>query len=411
MYGANEAAIDGDPQTDVRYIRITDIDTDGNLQNEDWKTAKRIDEKYSLDENDLLFARSGATAGKTFIYKKEYGKAIFAGYMIRFRFDETRVNPLFIFYYTLLNRYRSWVRTIQRPSGQPNINSKEFKSFEIPLPPLDIQNHIIELIQSADDQKRQKDQDADDLLDSIDDYVLAELGIKVPVVEEKKCFVVHANEMVGNRIDSHFHQPKYSDFKRALEAGRYRVVPLSSLITDLKNGVEIRTYSDHGYRYLRVSDLGQHGIENHDPRYVDVEEIPKKIKLTSDSFLISRSGSLGLVSAVEDEIREAILSSHIFKVVLNVNQILPKYLEAFFRSQTGQSQLFQNNNGGVVPEISQSALKSISVVVPPLDIQERIVDEVMRRQSQAAKLRQEAAEKWEAAKAQFEAQLLSGEVS
>ena len=63
MYGANEIAIDGDPQTDVRYIRITDIDADGNLQNEDWKTAKRVDEKYTLDENDILFARSGATAG------------------------------------------------------------------------------------------------------------------------------------------------------------------------------------------------------------------------------------------------------------------------------------------------------------------------------------------------------------
>ena len=158
MYGANETAIDGDPQTDVRYIRITDIDADGNLQNEDWKTARKVDEKYALDENDILFARSGATAGKAFIYKREYGKAIFAGYMIRFRFDKTRVHPLFVFYYTLLSRYRSWVRTIQRPSGQPNINSREFKAFEIPLPPLDIQNHIVEIIQSAYAQKKQKEQ-------------------------------------------------------------------------------------------------------------------------------------------------------------------------------------------------------------------------------------------------------------
>ena len=185
MYGANEVAIDGDPQMDVRYIRITDIDADGNLQNEGWKTAKRVDEKYALDENDILFARSGATAGKAFIYKREYGKAIFAGYMIRFRFDKTRVNPLFVFYYTLLSRYRSWILTIQRPSGQPNINSREFKAFEIPLPPLDIQNNIVEIIQSAYAQKKQKEQEADTLLRLIDDYVLAELGIEMPAVEEK----------------------------------------------------------------------------------------------------------------------------------------------------------------------------------------------------------------------------------
>ena len=146
------------------------------------------------------------------------------------------------------------------------------------------------------------------------------------------------------------------------------------MITDLKNGVEIRKYSESGYRYLRVSDLGQYGIVNNDPRYVDVEEIPSKIKLTSDSFLISRSGSLGLVSVIDDEIRKSILSSHIFKVDLNTNQILPKYLEALFRSQIGQTQFFQNNNGGVVPEISQSALKSLRIVLPPPEIQNHMAE-------------------------------------
>ena len=65
-------------QADVRYIRITDIDDQGGLLSKNWKTAKNIQEKYVLDENDILFTRSGATAGKAFIYKKEYGKAIFA---------------------------------------------------------------------------------------------------------------------------------------------------------------------------------------------------------------------------------------------------------------------------------------------------------------------------------------------
>ena len=263
-------------------------------------------------------------------------------------------------------------------------------------------------MQSAYAQKKQKEQEADALLDSIDDYVLSELGVEMPAVEEKKCFVVYANERAGRRIDSHFHQPKYQEFKQALEAGKYRVTPLSSLITDLKNGVEIRTYSDQGYRYLRVSDLGQHGIENHNPRYVDVEEIPNKIKLTSNSFLISRSGSLGLVSVVEDEIREAILSSHIFKVGLNTDQILPRYLEALFRSQIGQTQFFQNNNGGVIPEISQSALKSISVVVPPSDVQEQIAEEAMRQRSEAMKLRQEADAIVEEAKREVERVMLEG---
>lgn len=114
--------------------------------------------------------------------------------------------------------------------------------------------------------------------------------------------------------------------------------------------MEIRTYSESGYRYLRVSDLGQHGIENANPRYVDVEEIPEKIKLANNSFLVSRSGSLGLVSVVEDEIKKSILSSHIFKVNLDTTKIRPEYLETFLRSQIGQFQFLQNNNGAVIPE-------------------------------------------------------------
>ena len=180
-------------------------------------------------------------------------------------------------------------------------------------------------------------------------------------------------------------------------------------MTDLKNGVEIRTYLERGYRYLRVSDLGLHGVENDNPRYVDVEEIPKKVKLTNNSFLVARSGSLGLVSVVGDELKEAILSSHIFKVDLDTTIIRPKYLEILLRSQIGQTQFFQNNNGAVVPEISQSALRSIGVVVPPLDIQERIADEVVRRQSEVAKLRQEADAIVESAKREVEQILLEKE--
>ena len=158
----------------------------------------------------------------------------------------------------------------------------------------------------------------------------------------------------------------------------------------MKNGVEIRTYSESGYRYLRVSDLGKHGIENDNPRYVDVEEIPGKIKLTNNSFLVSRSGSLGLVSGIEDEIKEAILSSHIFKVSLDTTKIRPEYLETFLRSQIGQFQFFQNNNGAVIPEISQTALKSIRVVLPPSNIQNHIVSFTRSAYAQKKQKEQEA---------------------
>ena len=141
-YGANERAVIGNPETDVRYIRITDIDDYGTLLSDDWQTTEAIDPKYLLEGNDVLFARSGSV-GRAFVYKSELGKAIFAGYMIRFRFKPEKVNPSFVFYYTLTRVYKFWVQSVQRTSVQANINSKEFQSLEIPLAPLDVQNRIV----------------------------------------------------------------------------------------------------------------------------------------------------------------------------------------------------------------------------------------------------------------------------
>ena len=243
MYGANEIAVNGDPRTDVRYVRITDIDDHGYLRDEDWKTAKKVEKKYALNQNDILFARTG-TVGKTFIHKREDGEAIFAGYLIRFRFDETRVNPFFVFYYTLLSRYRLWVRTIQRPSVQANINSKEFKAFEIPLPPPSIQNHIVTIMKSAYAKKKQKEQEADALLGSIDDYVLQTLGIEIPHEKENnienRVFTATLSEVSGRRFDPETYYQVYSLQTKLYPMERFQDCVLINPPTSF-NGYELGT--------------------------------------------------------------------------------------------------------------------------------------------------------------------------
>ena len=311
--------------------------------------------------------------------------------------------------YSVLRSQLCLSQMLQRSSGgnYPAIGTDQLMRILIPIPKSNVQNDIVEIMKSAYTLKKQKDHEADALLDSIDDYLLTELGIEVPAIEEEKCFVVYAGETVGERIDSHFHQPKYQEFRQVLENGKYQVTPLSHLITDLKNGVEIRTYVERGYRYLRVSDLGKNGIENHNPRYVDIEEIPDKVKLTNNSFLISRSGSLGLVSIIGDEIKNAVLGSDIFKVELDTESIHPQYLEAFFRSQIGQTLIFQLNSGSLIPRLDQPAVRTLSVVVPPFDVQEKIANEAVKRRSEATKLRQEADGIVEAAKKEVEHILLA----
>src|SRR5207249_695556 len=97
-YGANEAAELDDPDL-PRYVRITDIDENGGLREETFKSLPGgVAEEYLLREGDVLFARSGATAGKTFLYRDSWGKCAYAGYLIRARLETTRACPDFVRY-------------------------------------------------------------------------------------------------------------------------------------------------------------------------------------------------------------------------------------------------------------------------------------------------------------------------
>lgn len=149
-YGSGASAVDYNGI--VRYVRITDIDVYGNL-NDEVKSPSEFDEKYLLHEGDILFARSGATVGKTYCHSEKNGKAIYAGYLIRLIPDPSRVLPKYVFYYTKSEYYKSFVELVQNAVAQPNINAKQYGSLMIPLPPLPIQQSFAKKIEAIEKQK------------------------------------------------------------------------------------------------------------------------------------------------------------------------------------------------------------------------------------------------------------------
>lgn len=161
QYGANASAAgwtDGSP----RYVRITDITSDGRLLKtgvvsldlDDWAP-------YKLTQGDLLFARSGNTVGKTYLYQPQDGLCAYAGYLIRFKADKNQVLPWYLFALTQTGYYRRWVETRKRVGGQPNINGKEYSSLQIPCPPIPLQEVFVEMMEWLIDV-RQKSNIADE---------------------------------------------------------------------------------------------------------------------------------------------------------------------------------------------------------------------------------------------------------
>jgi len=157
QYGANASAVEWS-KNNPRYVRITDITNDGRLLKDGVMTLDLEDwEPYRLVPGDLLFARSGNTVGKTYLYRSKDGLCAYAGYLIRFKPDLQQVLPWYLFSVTQTDYYRGWVEARKRVAGQPNINAKEYASLRVPCPPIPLQEEFAKLAEQMVDLRHNCD--------------------------------------------------------------------------------------------------------------------------------------------------------------------------------------------------------------------------------------------------------------
>ena len=142
-YGLNAAATDYDGEN--KYIRITDIDDNSHEFLKNNVTSPDIDfsgaENYRLKQGDILFARTGASVGKTYIYEESDGLVYYAGFLIRGRVKD-EYSPEFVFQNTLTADYERFIRITSQRSGQPGVNAQEYASYQIATPVLEEQQQI-----------------------------------------------------------------------------------------------------------------------------------------------------------------------------------------------------------------------------------------------------------------------------
>lgn len=148
--GAPAVAYDANKYT---YLRITDINDDGTLNHNGLMSVD--DERagdYLLKENDIVFARTGNSTGRTYFYDGRDGELVYAGFLIKFSLDSEKVNPRILKYYTHSQPYYDWVRSFDTGGTRGNINAKAFGAMPITLPPRHQQDKIVEILKSLDDK-------------------------------------------------------------------------------------------------------------------------------------------------------------------------------------------------------------------------------------------------------------------
>lgn len=408
QYGAGEPGVDRQSEIETRYIRITDIDEYGLISHEDLgATAKNIEDKYILNENDILIARSGATVGKTYIHKSTPYNCIFAGYLIRFVVNRNIALPDYVFSYTQLNAYKEWVNAIQRPSGQPNINSEEYQSLEIPLPDMVKQQEIVDFINSAYLQRKQKEDEATHLLDGIDTYLLNELGITLPEVKtdlQSRMFVVNRREL-EDRLDPRFNKDFH--YLNNLKS-HYPWKTLDEVVVN--NGQYGANESSKEYeigdvRYIRITDIDDIGSLKSTDKKTAVS-IDETYLLNYNDILFARSGSVGKCYIHKDLSEPSIFAGYLIRFFLDTTQICPDYLFYYCNSKLYKYWVSTIQRPAVQANINAQEYRSMPIPLPSLAKQQEIANHISAIRQQARCLQEEGKAILENAKREVERMII-----
>jgi len=321
--GAKKIIYDGN----VRYIRITDIDNDGNLKAVDIVSPSIIEEKYFLQKGDLLFARSGSV-GRCYLHKFETGKYQFAGYLIRFKTDKSKILPDFIFYLTKSEYYWDWIKIQSKTGTLTNINAKQFSSLKIPLPPLEIQEQIV-----AELENYQK------IID----------GAKQVVENYKPTFKIDPDwetAIIGDVFNTSSGGTPLRSKKEYYEQGTIPWV----------NSGEVK----QGYIKVARNYINELGLKNSSAKM-----FPKNTVLVA--MYGATAGQVGILKI------KATTNQAICGILPNKNYI-PEFLYYYLRSRT--SYLKNLSTGGAQPNVSQNIIRSMQIPYPPLKVQKQIVNQI-----------------------------------
>lgn len=411
-YGTSATAIKRVNELQPKYIRITDFDDFGIEADHVFMTAENYSAKHELQKNDILFARTGATVGKTYFYDGSIGKAIFAGYCIRFRFDENKVMPKFVYWYTKTDTFLSWVNGIQRPSGQPNINKEEYKSYKILVPSRSKQEQLSSYMDIALAKHNKMLYQADRLLSECKDSVFSFLNLhfreykpalySVNKLEDIRELGIYCNphsdylnDVFSKLRANNFFAGHLEDFveinPKTSRAGLQdksdvSFVPMTA-VTEKTNQVvyELKTYSEvkTGFTIFKKNDL-----------------------LWAKITPCMQNGKSFVASDMPTDIGFGSTEFHVLRV-RNPKRVYMPYLWVIF-SNEHVLEAAQGMFGGSAGQqrVPDTFLKKFPIVLPPYEVQVELADQVLEGLKKAKEMRAKAEYDWQTARKQFEKELL-----
>ena len=351
-YGLNAAAKEYDGEN--KYIRITDIDDDSREFKQEDITSPDIDlssaENYRLSEGDILFARTGASVGKSYIYKVSDGLVYYAGFLIRARI-KSEYNAEFVFQNTLSGDYEKFIKVTSMRSGQPGVNAQEYSKYQIMVPSKPEQDKISDSFRSLDNLITLHQRKCDETK-KLKKFMLQKM---FPKKDAKKPEIRFAG------FTDDWEQRKLGEILIGLQNNTLSRADLSNETGVAKNV----HYGDVLIKFGEVLDVSKEKL----PMISD-ESILSKYKssflqngdvIVADTAEDSTVGKCSEIAGLNDEI---VLSGLHTIPYRPIEKFASGYLGYYLNSSAYHNQLIPLMQGIKVTSISKSAMQDTDIVYP-----------------------------------------------
>lgn len=388
QYGYNAPAQDVGR---IKMVRISDIQ-DGKVL---WNTVPYCEIReeeiptYLLQKNDILFARTGGTVGKSYLVKDVPEESIYAGYLIRTRYSSL-LCPEYMKYFMESLLYWDQLRNGTIATAQPNCNGKTLSKMILPLPPLAEQKRIVAKIE--------------ELLLYVDRYAAAyekleQFNAKFPE-DMKKSILQYAiqGKLVEQRPEEgtgeELYQQIQTDKQQLIKEGRIKKEkPLAEIADDeipfdipeswkwvrlgdlanINGGFAFKStnYTSEGVRVIRISDFNERGFVNDKiVRYPYDDSLSQYVLDLKNILLCMTGGTVGKSLFITELDEKMVVNQRV--ATIKVNSVMPEYVYQAILAPITQK-VIQDSKNSTNDNISMDTIKDFLIPLPPLAEQKRIV--------------------------------------
>lgn len=341
-YGYTESA--KSEEVGPKFLRITDIKDRVVNWNDVPYCPIDADQlnRHRLEDGDIVFARTGATTGKSFLVISP-PLAVCASYLIRLRIDKKIISPDYLNLNFQTSGYWKQVNDGMSGAAQGGFNATKLGALEIPVPPLEEQRRIVSLLDSATAH----------VTDLVSFYKQAR---------------THANNLFTSTLSNALGSNSDWPVKTLGEIGSIKGgkrLPKGTLWSSVKTA----------HPYIRATDIREGEVRTDNLVFVPEEVWPviSRYTVKEGDVLITIAGTIGSVAVVPRELAEANLTENAAKVT-NLVDVKPSYLSCFLRSAEVKDRLEGLATTTTQAKLALFRIESIEIPVPPLDEQKRIVE-------------------------------------